>query len=107
MVVNRYGSKGRRMPSSITKLILGVAFASALAGCTTQDPNAASMVGRADISANTAPRGTPEFCKRYAEQTASNTYGTSSDLGADSGAEAQARISGGNAYERCLAGRLN
>lgn len=65
------------------------------------------MVGRADISANTAPRGSPEFCRRYADQTATNVYASNRDIGADGGAEQQASISGEVAYRRCLAGRTN
>ena len=89
------------------KTIAALAALLALAGCTSMDPNAAPMVGSADISANTAQRGTPEFCRRYAAQTATSVYGTDSDVGADSGAEQQSRISGDAAYRRCLAGRTS
>lgn len=87
------------------KSIVALALCAALAGCTTQNPNAASMVGRADIGANPYQRGTPEFCRRYAEQTATNTYASNSDVGADAGADQQARISADAAYKRCLKGR--
>lgn len=95
------------MSNTSIRIVFALSAALALAACTTQNPNAAPMVGSADIGANTAPRGTPEFCRRYAAQTATNTYGTNSDVGADSGAEQQSRISGDAAYRRCLAGRTS
>jgi hypothetical protein len=65
------------------------------------------MVGSADIGADPYQRGTTEFCQRYAQQTATNTYASVSDVGADARADQQARIAGDAAYQRCTAGRMS
>lgn len=91
--------------TNIANRLAAMAACIMLVGCSTQNPNAASMVGSADIGANPYQRGTPEFCRRYAQQTATNTYASNSDVGADAGADQQARIQGDAAYRRCIAGR--
>ncbi|KAB0675666.1 hypothetical protein [Aureimonas leprariae] len=78
----------------------------AAAGCTAVSPNAPTY-GVGTIGANTARRGSPEFCRRYAEQTYTNSFETNSDFQVAAGAEAPARADGDAALKRCLAGRTN
>jgi hypothetical protein len=94
------------MRSINIRLASALVVSLALTGCMSTNPNAPLIAGSSP-DANTARRSTPEFCKRYARQTAGNTYETNSDLGAEAGALQQARINGGAAYDRCLAGRTN
>jgi hypothetical protein len=78
----------------------------AAAGCTSVTPQAPA-VGAGTIEANTARRGTPEFCRRYADQTFANTYQSNNDTSGPDAAGQQAASSGDAAYRRCLAGRTN
>lgn len=86
--------------------VAGAVALLAMAGCTAVSPNAPTY-GVGTIDANTARRGSPEFCRRYAEQTYVNSFETNSDFQIAAGAEAPARADGDAAYRRCLAGRTN
>lgn len=91
---------------AFSRTVLAASLASAmLAGCTTPYPNGSPIVG-ANLDANTAPRGSAEFCETYARQTAANTYEESRDTDDGSGYEAfRAKRVGSTAFRRCLAGR--
>ena len=86
--------------------LVGAALLSAVAGCTAVSPNAPTY-GVGTINANTARRGSPEFCRRYAEQTYTNSFETNSDFQNAAGAQEPARADGEAALKRCLAGRTN
>ncbi|WP_156381626.1 hypothetical protein [Aurantimonas sp. Leaf443] len=82
-----------------------------LAGCTSVTPVPIdSPVPYVGASANPAPRGSPEFCRIYASQSANNAYENAVDRGEDGfGMRAlkrqQALRDGDRAYQRCLARR--
>ena len=91
--------------------ILSLGVMTLLAGCTqvTPYPNYNPIHG-AEVSANRQPRGTRDFCRKYAQQTAGNAYENRIDRGEDSlGAglitRQRAEEEGRRAYRRCLAGR--
>lgn len=90
---------------SLAALVIGGVLLAA-AGCTAVSPNAPTY-GFGTVNANTARRGSPEFCRRYAEQTYINSFETASDFQVAAGAEGPARASGDAAYRRCLSGRTN
>ena len=84
---------------------------SGLAACNASAPypNGSPFVG-ANVSANPYRQGTPEFCRRYARQTAANSYENRIDRGEDGfGVRALTRQSaarnGNRAYRRCLSRR--
>ncbi len=87
-------------PMTIALLFGTIVFA----GCTADAPHA-PLDGIGYTAANTAKRGTPEFCRRYAGQSFTEKYRQSANT-AMPGTVA-ARISGDDAYRRCLAGRTN
>ncbi|KAB0678498.1 hypothetical protein [Aureimonas leprariae] len=76
----------------------------AMAGCTATGQQA-PLEGIGHTGANTAKRGTPEFCRYYAGQAFTEKYRqTASTEEPDT---TSARSSGDDAYRRRLAGRTN
>ncbi|MBO0904352.1 hypothetical protein [Jiella sonneratiae] len=89
-------------------LALAALLTAGLSACNagTPYPNGSPFVG-ARVSANPYRPGTPEFCRRYARQTAANSYENNVDRGEDGfGVRALTRQSaerdGARAYRRCL-----
>lgn len=87
-------------------MIAGGALWLAAAGCTSITPQGPT-IGLTPNDANPYRRGSPEFCERYAGQTFTNTFETNTDTTSSDAAGQQARVSGGEAYRRCLSGRTN
>lgn len=85
-------------------MIVGLAILLALAGCAATAPQA-PLEGIGHTGANTAKRGTPEFCRYYAGQAFTEKYRQTANTSQPD--TASARASGNDAYSRCLAGRTN
>ena len=90
------------------KLVLPFLAATLLTACTTPYPNGSPIFG-ARVSGNPHPRGSEEFCRNYARQTAGNEYEGNRDsddsFGSNMFARERARQAGDRAYDRCRAGR--
>lgn len=90
------------------KTIAGLLALLALCGCNAAYPYDTPFSGTSP-GANPHRRGTPEFCDQYGRQSAANDYELNRDSGDSIGsnmiASQQARVRGGAAYDRCLAGR--
>lgn len=94
-------------------LIACLAFAAG--GCVADPPRSDFGISVSSSSllpprANTAPRGTREFCRIYGQQTADNRYRSSSGVNGrePSGVDIpRAEREGERAAARCMTGRLN
>lgn len=100
---------------SMVKLFLAAGLFAILGGCAAENRTGAGIsVSPSSYlrppQANTAPRGSPEFCRIYGQQTADNRLRMSSGFGGRGprGMDfANARLEGERAAARCASGRLN
>ncbi|MCQ8781816.1 hypothetical protein [Mangrovibrevibacter kandeliae] len=93
--------------SLLALALTGGLAAPAFAQPVTPYPNQSPITG-ARIGANDAPRGSVEFCRTYARQTAANAYEDrisrdEDGFGVRAFNEQQASRDGNDAFERCLA----